>query len=104
MNEPVSTSRFNNIHPGLDQEESLRILSLPVTELESSSDRYMAAAQLLNFPGRQSEQALLHLLAEGDKTQATQLAKRKAVEVLARLGCRDAIQSIGKCLNSDDHY
>ena len=104
MNEPVSSSRFNNIHPGLDLEESLRILSLPVAELESSSDRYMAAAQLLNFPGWQSEQALLQLLADGDKTQATQLAKRKAVEVLARLGCRDAIQSIGKCLNSDDHY
>ena len=104
MNEPVSSSRFNNIHPGLDQEESLRILSLPVAELEASSDRYMAAAQLLNFPGRQSEQALLRLLAEVDETQATQLAKRKAVEVLARLGCRDAIKSIGKCLVSDDHY
>ena len=104
MNEPVSSSRFNNIHPGLDQEESLRILALPVAELEASSDRYMAAAQLLNFPGRQSEQALLQLLVEVDETQATQLAKRKAVEVLARLGCRDAIKSIGKCLVSDDHY
>ena len=104
MNEPVSLDRFNNIHPGLDQEESLRILSLPVAELEASSDRYMAAAQLLNFPGRQSEQALLQLLVEVDETQATQLAKRKAVEVLARLGCRDAIKSIGKCLVSDDHY
>ncbi len=82
----------------------MRILSLPVAELEASSDRYMAAAQLLNFPGRQSEQALLQLLAEVDDTQATQLAKRKAVEVLARLGCRDAIKSIGKCLISDDHY
>jgi bilin biosynthesis protein len=104
MNEPVSLGRFNNIHPGLDQEESLRILSLPVAELEASSDRYMAAAQLLNFPGRQSEQALLQLLAEVDDTQATQIAKRKAVEVLARLGCRDAIKSIGMCLISDDHY
>jgi bilin biosynthesis protein len=104
MNEPVSLGRFNNIHPGLDQEESLRILSLPVAELEASSDRYMAAAQLLNFPGRQSEQALLQLLAEVDETQATQIAKRKAVEVLARLGCRDAIKSIGICLISDDHY
>jgi bilin biosynthesis protein len=104
MNEPVSLGRFNNIHPGLDQEESLRILSLPVAELEASSDRYMAAAQLLNFPGRQSEQALLQLLAEVDETQATQIAKRKAVEVLARLGCRDAIKSIGMCLISDDHY
>jgi bilin biosynthesis protein len=104
MNDPVSLGRFNNIHPGLDQEESLRILSLPVAELEASSDRYMAAAQLLNFPGRQSEQALLQLLAEVDETQATQIAKRKAVEVLARLGCRDAIKSIGMCLISDDHY
>ena len=104
MNEPVSLGRFTNIHPGLDQEESLRILSLPVAELEASSDRYMAAAQLLNFPGRQSEQALLQLLAEVDETQATQIAKRKAVEVLARLGCRDAIKSIGMCLISDDHY
>ncbi|QPN66438.1 HEAT repeat domain-containing protein [Synechococcus sp. CBW1006] len=104
MNEPVSSTRFNNIHPGLTQEEALRILALPVDQLEASSDRYMAAAQLLNFPGRQSEFALLQLLADSDDTQATLLAKRKAVEVLARLGCRDAIKSIGTCLVSDDHY
>ena len=32
------------------------------------------------------------------------MARRKAVEVLARLGCRDAIPAIGRCLQSDDPY
>ena len=97
-------NRFNNIHPGLSQEEALRILALPVDRLEASSDRYMAASHLINFPGTQSEQALLHLIADTDNTQATRLARRKAVEVLARLGCQEAMASIGKCLQSEDHY
>ena len=97
-------NRFNNIHPGLSQEEALRILALPVDSLEASSDRYMAASHLINFPGKQSEQALLNLIDETDNSQATRLAKRKAVEVLARLKCQNATMIIGKCLQSEDHY
>ncbi len=98
------SGRFNNLHPGLSHDEALRILALPVEQLESSSDRYMAAAHMINFPGQLSEQALLSLLDDNDDSQPTRLARRKAVEVLARLGCKDAITSIGRCLLSEDHY
>ena len=100
----VDANRFNNIHPGLSQDEALRILVLPEDQLDASSDRYMAAAHMINFPGERSEQALLQLLEEAVDTQPTRLAKRKAVEVLARLGCMEAIESIGRCLFSEDHY
>ncbi|CAK6691232.1 HEAT repeat domain-containing protein [Synechococcus sp. BA-124 BA4] len=99
------SGRFNNLHPGLSHDEALRILALPVEQLESGSDRYMAAAHMINFPGQRSEQALLNLLDDDDDdSQPTRLARRKAVEVLARLGCKDAIPSIGSCLLSEDHY
>ena len=100
----VDGNRFNNIHPGLSQDEALRILALPEDQLDATSDRYMAAAHMINFPGERSEQALLLLLEETVDTQPTRLAKRKAVEVLARLGCKEAIDSIGRCLLSEDHY
>jgi len=100
----VNANRFNNIHPGLSHEEALRLLALPVDELDASSDRYMAAAHMLNFPGERSEQALLKILEDEDDAQPARLAKRKAVEVLARLGCKDAVASIGRCLLSEDHY
>jgi len=100
----ADSSRFDNIHPGLSHDEALRILALPVEQLEASSDRYMAAAHMINYPGQRSEQALLRLLEESDDRQPTRLAKRKAVEVLARLGCIDAVDSIGSCLQSEDPY
>ena len=95
---------FDNIHPGLSQEEAIRLLSLPVEELASQSDPYMAAAHLINFPGPETEAALLALVKDPDQTQPRRLARRKSVEVLGRLGCVDATTAIGDCLNSDDPY
>ena len=100
----ANANRFDNLHPGLSQDEALRILALPVEQLESGSDRYMATSHLINFPGERSEQALLNLLEENDESQPTRLAKRKAVEVLARLGCTAALAPIGVCLFSKDPY
>ncbi len=104
VNTVANANRFDNLHPGLSQDEALRILALPVEELESSSDRYMATSHLINFPGGRSERALLNLLEEKDDSQPTRLAKRKAVEVLARLGCTAALAPIGDCLLSRDPY
>ena len=95
---------FDNIHPGLSQQEAIRLLMAPLETLESQSDPYMAAAHLINFPGEATEQALLRLVIDAEQAQPRRLARRKAVEVLARLGCRDAIPSIGRCLQSDDPY
>ncbi|WP_392350434.1 HEAT repeat domain-containing protein [Parasynechococcus sp.] len=98
------TGAFDNIHPGLSQQEAIRLLQVPVAELESQSDPYMAAAHLINFPGPETESALLSLVRDPDESQPKRLARRKAVEVLGRLGCTAAIQAIGACLGRDDPY
>ena len=95
---------YNNIHPGLELDETLLILSSSPESLDSASDYYMAAAHLINFPGDRAENALLELVAHQSTEQPVRLAKRKAVEVLARLGCQRAVDAIGACLNSDDPY
>ena len=64
----------------------------------------MAAAHLINFPGRESETALIALVMDPDQAQPRKLARRKAVEVLGRLGCQEAMAAIANCLNSDDPY
>ena len=98
------SSSFDNIHPGLSQAGSLQILSTPVSQLDSMSDYYMAASHLINFPGQETEQALTLLVETDSEEQALVLARRKAVEVLARLGCKAAIPAIGNCLRHQDHY
>jgi len=95
---------FNNIHPELTCDHAYQILSTPIDQLESKSDLYTAAAHLINFPGRQTEQILLDLLAQSSGEQAVRIAKRKAVEVLARLGATQSVAAIGQCLESDDIY
>jgi len=95
---------FDNIHPGLTQPDAIRMLLTPIDQLESQSDPYMAAAHLLNFPGQSTEQALLALVDDQDQSQPRRLARRKAVEVLGRLHCQDAMPAIGRCLTSDDPY
>ena len=100
----MSTSRFNNIHLGLSQQEAIRILSLPLEQLESKSDYYMAASHLINFPGESSENALLKLLESKVSEQEILLAQRKAIEVLARLGSYISIPIIGTYLDSSDPY
>ena len=82
---------LDNIHPGLSQEEAIRLLLLPVDALDSQSDPYMAAAHLINFPGPQTEEALMALVRDPVQAQPRRLARRKAVEVLGRLGCRAAL-------------
>ena len=98
------TGRFDNIHPGLSQQEAIRLLRLPVDQLESQSDPYMAASHLINYPGQESEEALLSLVSDPSTASPRRLARRKAVEVLARLNCQSAIDPIGTCLESDDIY
>ena len=96
--------RFDNIHPGLTCDHAREIIRSPVKELESQSDVYMAAAHLINCPGEETENVLCCLLEGNNNDQPIKIAKRKAVEVLARLGCVNSIPAIAKCLWSDDQY
>lgn len=76
-----------------------------VSEQDSESDFYTAAAHLINCPCAETEKALIDFLQYRiTSCQSVKITKRKIVEVLARLGCIDAIPVIGKCLWSDDIY
>ena len=98
------TGRFDNIHPGLTCEHARQILRQPVNELESKSDYYTAASHLINCPGVETEHALVSLLENPLNDQAVKIAKRKAVEVLGKIGAVSLTSVIGRCLWSDDHY
>ncbi|ABI45513.1 Bilin biosynthesis protein cpeY [Synechococcus sp. CC9311] len=100
-----TSARFDNIHPGLTCEHARQLLMKSVNEQESESDFYTAAAHLINCPCEETQKALIEFLQYRDSScQSVKITKRKIVEVLARLGCIDAIPAIGKCLWSDDIY
>ncbi len=96
-------SPFDNL-PELSQQEALDILATPICKLELSSDYYKAAYHLSKYPGTESENALLGLIQSQSTDKSILIAKRQAVEGLARLGCQRAIPMIGSCLNSKDPY
>ena len=87
--------RFNNIHQGLTCAEARRILSLSVEDLESQSDFYMAAAHLINCSCVETEDASIKFVTKISTEQAVKIARRKAVEVLARLGVKRSVPVIG---------
>ena len=97
--------RFDKIHPGLTCEHARHLLTKSVSEQDSESDFYTAAAHLINCPCAETEKALIEFLQNRlSSCQSVKITKRKIVEVLARLGCIDAIPVIGQCLWSDDVY
>ena len=95
---------FDNIHPGLSQEYAIQILSREPDELECKSDYYMAASHLVNFPGVKTEFALFKFLNRSSSDTSIRLAQRKAVEILGRLGVKNAINHIIRFLDSNDIY
>ena len=100
----VDPNRFQNLFPGLSQAEALATLRKPLEALEDVSDRYLAAAHLVNFSDEQTIAALMTCAADHHPAQAQRIARRKAVESLARLGARQALPVIQDCLNSTDTY
>ena len=100
----MDPTRFQNLFPGLSQAEALAMLRKPLEELEDVSDRYLAATHLVNFPDEQTIAALIACAADCHPAQAQRIARRKAVESLARLGARQALPVIQDCLNSEDTY
>ena len=98
------TGRFDNIHPELTCQHARQILLQSINELDAQSDYYMAASHLINCPGPETEKSLAELLEYSQNDQAVKIAKRKAVEVLGRLGATSLMSNVGQCLWSDDQY
>ena len=94
---------FDNLPP-LSKDEALNILAKPLDQLELSSDYYKAVFHLFNYPGADTEEALLELLECRSNEQCISIARRKAIEILARHRCFNAIPAIARYLESSDPY
>ena len=73
-------ARFDNIHPGLSCEHARHLLMKSVSEQDSESDFYTAAAHLINCPCVETEQALIDFLQYRiTSCQSVKITKRKIV-------------------------
>ncbi len=94
---------FDNL-PEVSKEDAFKLLAKPNDQLELSSDYYKAVFHLYKYPGLDTEKVLLNLLESNSQEPSILIAKRKAIEVLARHGCVNAIPIIGSFLDSSDPY
>ncbi|MEM8637216.1 MAG: HEAT repeat domain-containing protein [Cyanobacteria bacterium P01_G01_bin.54] len=96
--------RFFNMFPGLTEEKAIEILATPLEQLDDSSDRYIAASHLINFPTERSINALIATIQDLDPAMDHRIARRKAVESLGRLKAKTALPAIRACLKDSDQY
>ncbi len=95
--------RFSNLF-NLTEEQAIALLTSPNDRLEDSSDRYVAASHLANFPTERSIRALIETVRDPNPAMYHRIARRKAVESLGRLKARAAIPIIRGCLADEDCY
>jgi bilin biosynthesis protein len=96
-------NRFANLF-GLTEEQSIALLDTPLDQLAEDDSRYVAAAQLINFPSERSIQALMRAVQNTDPSLNNRITRRKSVESLGRLQAVVALPLIGTCLADDDTY
>ncbi len=96
-------SRFANLF-GLTEEQAIALLDTPLDQLAEDDSRYVAAAQLVNFPSENSIQALIRAVQNTDPSLDNRIVRRKAVESLGKLNARQALPIIQSCLSGDDLY
>lgn len=96
--------RFSNIFPGLTEERAIELLTMPLDQMEDTSDRYIAASHLVNFPTERSIAALISALENQNQELDHRIARRKAIETLGRLKATAGLSAIRACLAEDDIY
>ena len=99
----MQSNPFNNL-PKINKSDALNILRKPISEVEKIADYYKAVFHLANFPCKETETSLLNFIKYDFEKLEYKIAKRKAIEVLAIFGCKEAIPIIADCLNDDDDY
>ncbi|AGY60529.1 HEAT repeat-containing PBS lyase [Gloeobacter kilaueensis JS1] len=97
-------NRFSNIFPGLGEEQAIAFLTMPLEQMEDTSDRYIAAAHLVNFPTDRSISALIAAIEDTNPALDHRIARRKAIETLGRLKAERALPYIRACLSEEDSY
>ena len=94
-------NRFSNIF-NLTEEQAIALLKKPLNTEDGTSERYVGAAHLINFPTERSINALIEAIADRDPALENRIARRKAVESLGRLKATQAIPTLKSCLADED--
>jgi bilin biosynthesis protein len=93
--------RFSNIF-NLTEEQAIALLKQPLDTENGTSERYVGAAHLINFPTNRAIQALIEAIEDRDPALANRIARRKAVESLGRLKAVEALPTLKFCLTDED--
>ncbi|MEM7757703.1 MAG: HEAT repeat domain-containing protein [Cyanobacteria bacterium P01_A01_bin.40] len=94
-------NRFSNIF-NLTEEQAIALLKKPLNSEDGTSERYVGAAHLINFPTERSINALIEAIEDRDPALENRIARRKAVESLGRLKAVQAMPTLKSCLTDED--
>ncbi|MEM8828257.1 MAG: HEAT repeat domain-containing protein [Cyanobacteria bacterium P01_G01_bin.19] len=94
-------NRFSNIF-NLTEDQAIALLKKPLNTEDGTSERYVGAAHLINFPTEKSIDALIEAVKDRDPSLENRIARRKAVESLGRLKAVKALPILRDCLSDDD--
>ena len=94
-------NRFSNIF-NLTEDQAIALLKKPLNSEDGTSERYVGAAHLINFPTPRSIQALIEAVEDRDPSLENRIARRKAVESLGRLKAVEALPILKSCLADED--
>ena len=93
--------RFSNIF-NLTEEQAIALLKQPLDTEDGTSERYVGAAHLINFPSDRSINALIEAIGDRDPALANRIARRKCAESLGRLKAARALPILRECLDDSD--
>ena len=94
-------NRFSNIF-NLTEDQAIALLKKPLNTEDGTSERYVGAAHLINFPTERSINALIEAIEDRDRSLENRIARRKAVESLGRLKAVRALPILKSCLADED--
>ncbi|MEM6612527.1 MAG: HEAT repeat domain-containing protein [Cyanobacteria bacterium P01_C01_bin.72] len=94
-------NRFSNIF-NLTEDQAIALLKQPLNQADGTSERYVGAAHLINFPTEKSINALIEAIGDLDPALENRIARRKAVESLGRLKAVQALPTLKGCLADAD--
>ena len=95
-------NRFSNIF-NLTEDQAISLLKKPLNSEGGTSERYVGAAHLINFPTERSINALIDAVGDRDPALENRIARRKAVESLGRLKAVQAMPTLKSCLGDEDN-
>ena len=94
-------NRFSNYF-NLTEEQAIALLKKPLNTEDGTSERYVGAAHLINFPTQRSIDALIEAIGDRDPALENRIARRKSVESLGRLKATQALPTLKVCLDDED--